>query len=94
MDICLSLSQLTQRTQSLKQRPVALYGMPYQIDRIMAIANSYEIPVIEDAAEGLGSRFNGQVLGTFGKYGVASSWSLLLGTNISNTVWLESTILN
>lgn len=52
--------------------PVALYGMPYQIDKIMAIANKYEIPVIEDAAEGLGSRFNGQVLGTFGKYGVLS----------------------
>lgn len=52
--------------------PVALYGMPYQIDHIMEIANRYDIPVIEDAAEGLGSRYNGQVLGTFGKYGVLS----------------------
>ncbi len=52
--------------------PVALYGMPYLIDEIMAIANKYGIPVIEDAAEGMGSRFNGQVLGTFGKYGVLS----------------------
>lgn len=52
--------------------PVALYGMPYQIDRIMEIANKYDIPVIEDAAEGLGSRWKGQVLGTFGKYGVLS----------------------
>lgn len=52
--------------------PVALYGMPYKIDRIMEIANRYEIPVIEDAAEGFGSRFNGQVLGTFGEYGVLS----------------------
>jgi dTDP-4-amino-4,6-dideoxygalactose transaminase len=52
--------------------PVALYGMPYQIDRIMAIANKYGIPVVEDAAEGLGSRWSGQVLGTFGKYGVLS----------------------
>ena len=52
--------------------PVALYGMPYRIDRIMAIADRYGIPVIEDAAEGFGSRFNGQVLGTFGKYGVLS----------------------
>jgi dTDP-4-amino-4,6-dideoxygalactose transaminase len=51
---------------------VALYGMPYQIERIMEIANRYGIPVIEDAAEGLGSRYNGQVLGTFGKYGVLS----------------------
>ena len=52
--------------------PVALYGMPYQIYKIMAIANKYEIPVLEDAAEGFGSKFNGQVLGTFGKYGVLS----------------------
>ena len=52
--------------------PVALYGMPYDITRIMEIANRYDIPVIEDAAEGFGSRFNGQVLGTFGKYGVLS----------------------
>ena len=52
--------------------PVALYGMPYRIDEIMAIADKYGIPVIEDAAEGMGSRFNGQVLGTFGKYGVLS----------------------
>lgn len=52
--------------------PVALYGMPYKIDRIMEIADSYGIPVIEDAAEGFGSKFNGQVLGTFGRYGVLS----------------------
>ena len=52
--------------------PVALYGMPYRIDKIMEIANKYEIPVVEDAAEGFGSKFNGQVLGTFGKYGVLS----------------------
>ena len=52
--------------------PVALYGMPYKIDRIMEIANKYDIPVIEDAAEGFGSRYYGQVLGTFGKYGVLS----------------------
>ena len=52
--------------------PVALYGMPYQIERILEIANRYDIPVVEDAAEGFGSRYNGQVLGTFGKYGVLS----------------------
>ena len=52
--------------------PVALYGMPYDIERIMEIGNKYGIPVIEDAAEGFGSRFKGQVLGTFGKYGVLS----------------------
>ena len=52
--------------------PVALYGMPYRIDEIMAIADKYGIPVIEDAAEGMGSKYKGQVLGTFGKYGVLS----------------------
>jgi len=52
--------------------PVALYGMPYNIDRIMEIADRYDIPVIEDAAEGFGSRWKGRVLGTFGKYGILS----------------------
>ena len=52
--------------------PVALYGMPYQIDKIMEIAERYDIPVVEDSAEGFGSRYKGQVLGTFGKYGVLS----------------------
>ena len=52
--------------------PVALYGMPYRIDEIMEIADRYGIPVVEDAAEGFGSRYNGKVLGTFGKYGVLS----------------------
>lgn len=52
--------------------PVALYGMPYKIDEIMAVAAKYDIPVVEDAAEGFGSRFRGQVLGTFGRYGVLS----------------------
>ena len=52
--------------------PVALYGMPYQIGEIMEIAEKYGIPIIEDAAEGFGSRYQGQVLGTFGRYGVLS----------------------
>lgn len=51
---------------------VALYGMPYKIDKIMRVAAKYDIPVIEDAAEGLGSCFRGQKLGTFGRYGVLS----------------------
>ena len=52
--------------------PVALYGMPYKADRIMEIANRYGIPVVEDAAEGFGSKYKGQVLGTFGRFGVLS----------------------
>ena len=52
--------------------PVYLYGMPAKIDEIMAVAERYDIPVIEDAAEGLGSRFDEKVCGTFGRYGVLS----------------------
>ena len=52
--------------------PVALYGMPYKVDEIMEMANRYGIPVIEDAAEGFGSKFDGQMLGTFGAFGVLS----------------------
>lgn len=52
--------------------PVALYGMPYRIEEIMRLANNYGIPVIEDAAEGMGSRWKGRVLGTFGDYGILS----------------------
>ena len=51
---------------------VYLYGMPAKLDRIMEVAAKYDIPLIEDAAEGMGSRFDGQVCGTFGKFGVLS----------------------
>lgn len=46
--------------------PVHLYGMPAKMDEIMAVANKYEIPVLEDAAEGLGSTYKGRQCGTFG----------------------------
>lgn len=52
--------------------PVYLYGMPGRIDEILAVGKKYGIPVIEDAAEGFGSRFDGQVCGTFGRFGVLS----------------------
>lgn len=52
--------------------PVHLYGMPGKMEEIMAVADKYAIPVVEDAAEGLGSRYDGQVCGTFGRYGVLS----------------------
>ena len=51
---------------------VSIYGMPYKIDEIAEIANRYDIPIIEDAADAFGSKYKGQVLGTFGKYGVLS----------------------
>jgi dTDP-4-amino-4,6-dideoxygalactose transaminase len=52
--------------------PVALYGMPYDIERILTIAQKYDIPVVEDAAEGFGSCYKGQMLGTYGRFGVLS----------------------
>ena len=51
---------------------VHLYGMPAKMDEIMRIVNQYGIPVIEDAAEALGSTYKNQPLGTFGKFGVYS----------------------
>lgn len=52
--------------------PVHLYGMPAKMDQIMIIAERYEIPVLEDAAEALGSEFKGRKCGTFGDFGVLS----------------------
>ena len=52
--------------------PVHLYGMPSQMARIMDIAAKYDIPVIEDAAEALGSNINGKSCGSFGKFGILS----------------------
>ncbi len=70
--------------------PVALYGMPYQIDRIMAIAEKYDIPVIEDAAEGFGSRWKGQVLGTFSKYGILSFNGNKMITTSGGGAWVTA----
>jgi putative perosamine synthetase len=52
--------------------PVYLYGMPGRIEELLDVASRYDIPVIEDAAEGFGSRYNGQMVGTFGRFGVLS----------------------
>ena len=52
--------------------PVYLYGMPAKLDEILEIACRYEIPVLEDAAEGFGSKYKGQMCGTFGAYGALS----------------------
>jgi dTDP-4-amino-4,6-dideoxygalactose transaminase len=52
--------------------PVHLYGIPAKIDEMMAVANEFEIPVIEDAAESLGATFDGKHTGTFGAMGVLS----------------------
>lgn len=52
--------------------PVHLYGMSAKMDEIMAVANKYAIPVIEDAAEALGSTYKNQECGTFGHFGTLS----------------------
>lgn len=52
--------------------PVHLYGMPAKMDEIVKIATYYNIPVLEDAAEALGSKYKGQKCGTFGEFGVLS----------------------
>lgn len=52
--------------------PVYLYGMPARIDEIIAVGRKYDIPVVEDAAEGFGSEFDGRMCGSFGRYGVLS----------------------
>lgn len=51
---------------------VHLYGMPYQVEAIRAIADNYSIPILEDSAEALGSSYKGQKCGTFGDFGVLS----------------------
>ena len=51
---------------------VYLYGMPAKISELLTVADKWGVPVIEDAAEGFGSCYKGQVCGTFGKYGVLS----------------------
>lgn len=52
--------------------PVYLYGMPAKIKEIMEVSEKYGIPVLEDAAEALGSVYNGRPCGTFGRYGALS----------------------
>jgi dTDP-4-amino-4,6-dideoxygalactose transaminase len=52
--------------------PVHLYGMPAKMDEISSLANEFNIPIIEDAAEALGSTYNDQKCGIFGKFGILS----------------------
>ncbi|MCD8293620.1 MAG: DegT/DnrJ/EryC1/StrS family aminotransferase [Clostridia bacterium] len=52
--------------------PVHLYGMPAKMEEILSIAEKYSIPVLEDSAEAMGSRYKGKMCGTLGRYGVLS----------------------
>ena len=77
MDPALLEQAIKDRIEKTGRKPKAivvvyLYGMPAKIDEILAIAQKYNIPLIEDAAEGFGSRYKGRVCGTFGEYGVLS----------------------
>lgn len=68
-----SITELMAKGQKPKAIiPVHLYGMPANMEAIMEIANKHDIPVIEDAAESLGSTFDGKFTGTFGKMGIYS----------------------
>ena len=75
---------------------VHLYGMPAKVDEIMAIARKHEIPVIEDAAEALGSSYKGKKLGTFGDLGIFSfNGNKIITTSgggalvSSNAAWIQ-----
>jgi len=77
MDPALLEEAIKDRMHQTGKKPKAiivvhLYGMPAQMDKIMAIAQQYDIPVIEDAAEALGATLNGKKLGSFGDLGVLS----------------------
>lgn len=77
LDPVLLEEAITDRIKKRGRKPVAiivvhLYGMPAKIAEIQAVAKKYEIPIIEDAAEALGSTYQGQKLGSFGDFGIYS----------------------
>lgn len=68
---------IEQRIKATSRKPKAivavyLYGMPAKIDEIMKIAAEFDIPVVEDAAEAIGSEYNGHKCGTIGRFGILS----------------------
>ena len=72
-----ALEQAIQDCISKGKKPKAiiavhLYGVPYQIESVRAVADNYQIPILEDSAEALGSEYKGQKCGTFGNIGVLS----------------------
>ena len=77
MDPVLLREAIVDRIQKVGKKPKAiilvdLYGMPAQLDKLLAVAHDYDIPVIEDAAEALGSTFRGKHCGTWGSIGIYS----------------------
>lgn len=77
MDPDLLDAAIADRIEKTGRKPKAiiavhLYGMPAQMDRICAVANKWGIPVVEDAAEALGSKYQGRMCGTLGHFGILS----------------------
>lgn len=101
MDPVLLEEAIVDRIRKKGKKPKAiilvhLYGMPAKLDEIMGIARKYEIPVIEDAAEALGSVYKGKKAGTFGDLGVYSfNGNKIITTSgggaliSNNTAWIE-----
>lgn len=77
MDPALLRTAIEERIKLTSRKPKAiivvhLYGMPARMDEIMKIAAEYDIPVVEDAAEAIGSEYNGHKCGTIGRFGILS----------------------
>lgn len=73
---------------------VHLYGIPYKIDEIRNIADTYQIPILEDSAEALGSSYKGQMCGTFGDVGVLSfNGSKIITTSGGGALITQSKVL-
>jgi dTDP-4-amino-4,6-dideoxygalactose transaminase len=101
MDPVLLKASIEDRIAKTGKKPKAiimvhLYGMPAKIDEIMKIAREFSIPVIEDAAEALGSTFKNQKCGTFGDFGILSfNGNKIITTSgggalaSKNTEWIE-----
>ncbi len=101
MDPQLLEEAIEDRVKKTNKKPKAiivvhLYGMPAKIEQIMSVARRHEIPVIEDAAEALGSSYKGKKLGTFGDLGIYSfNGNKIITTSgggalvSSNTAWIQ-----
>lgn len=101
MDPLLLEEAIDDRIKKTGKKPKAiilvhLYGMPAKLDEIMSVARKYEIPVIEDAAEALGSSYKGKKLGTFGDMGIFSfNGNKIITTSgggalvSSNAAWIQ-----
>lgn len=73
---------------------VHLYGMPAQLDEILALCNRYNIPLIEDAAEALGSEYKGRKVGSFGTFGIFSfNGNKIITTSGGGALWSDNPLL-